>query len=184
MLEWPIRHVPMLFPNDAIPGWDFRPPRVRLRWPSTGYSTIFSFVNDLQVQDYASPLNLPRFYPAVEYADSFGEWGDGRTGWRCGSCWVGQRVGSWQRSSRHSMTTMDVFLQFMSSCERVHSGGWSGRVGRGWWRLRSSWTRRRGRGGRLRSGARWSASGIWDSRSITRLCPCLEKQKANMTEKY
>lgn len=70
----------MLFPNDAIPGWDFRPPRERLRCPSTCYSTVFGFVNDLQVQDYASSLHLPWFNPAVEDADSFRERRDGRTG--------------------------------------------------------------------------------------------------------
>lgn len=97
----------MPFPYYTIPGWDFRPSSIHLWHPSTG----FGFVNYLQVQDYATSLDLPRFDPAVEDADRFGERRDGRTG-REG---VGHGVRSRQRSTRHPVASVDVLLQFVSS---------------------------------------------------------------------
>lgn len=58
-----------LLSNDAITGWDVLAPHCYIPAAYTG-TTSARLIDDLQVEDDSTPLDLPRFNSAVEDANS------------------------------------------------------------------------------------------------------------------
>lgn len=117
-LERPIRGLSLLLPDYAIAGGDILPSclTISVAGPST---TPPWFVNDLQVEDDATPLDLPGFDPAVEDPDGLGERGDMRAGGKPTrvSKWGCHGVRAWYRAPGHTVATTNVFLQLVGGCQ-------------------------------------------------------------------
>lgn len=122
-LERSIGNVSLL-PNNAITGRD-----VLASWhdipAACSVPTPASLINDLQVEDDASSLDLPGFDSTVEDADSLGEGGDVQAGRE--AAWVREGVchgiKAGKRAPGHAVAAVNVFLQLVGGCKRTEFWG-------------------------------------------------------------
>lgn len=116
-LERSIRCLSLL-PNDAIAGRDVLPSCCNIP-AACSRATPAWFINDLQVEDDPTSLDLPRLDSTVEDADGLGEGGHMQAGGEAtgvGVCGCeGVRAG--QRAPGHAVATVNVFLQLVCGCK-------------------------------------------------------------------
>lgn len=78
-------------------------------------------VNDFQVEDDPTSLDLPGFDSTVEDADGLREGGDVQAGGEAAGVGEGGRHGVWagQRAPGHPVATVNVFLQLVGGCKGI-----------------------------------------------------------------
>lgn len=138
-----------LLPDDAVAGRDVLAPR---RDTPAGRAPPAGLVDDLQVEDDATSLDLPGFDPAVEDADSLREGGGVQAGREAARGGEGGRHGvrAGEGAPGHPVAAVNVFLQLVSGRQGVEFGRRGHGRGRGG---------RRGCVGRGEGGGRRSAGG-------------------------
>lgn len=109
-----------LLSNDAIAGGDVLAPccYVPAAYARTASARL---IDDLQVEDDSTSLDLPRFNPTVEDANSLGERGDVQARGEATRVREGARHGirARQRTPRHPVAAMNVFLQLVGGCKGI-----------------------------------------------------------------
>lgn len=118
-LERSVRRLSLL-PDDAIAGGDVLASRCDAP-AACSCAAPARLIDDLQVEDDPTSLDLPRFDSTVEDAYGLGEGGDVQAGGEAAGVGEGGRQGvrAGQRAPGHAVATVNVFLQLVGGCKGI-----------------------------------------------------------------